>query len=908
MNKRILFLTLASTLLLSSCNPGNSSSNTASSTNTTSSPSTTSATSSSDTSSTSSSSTTSTTPVTPVDPEASYKITSQELADFLKNLANVTFTLKDANDSSGTGNSIKTFAGALSSQLSSDGDKQYSKVVDSREVTVHVLDNNGTPVFECENDVSYSPYSFTNDLQFNYPMLLTAFAGIPDMGDNAQTLYSPDDFVSKLNEYYAHFAYNTTLHAYEATMDGVTPGEGRYHTVVDFYCQNKQLSKLTMKGTSNGEAIDRSMTLSDIGTSVVNPTETGIEPYLKPYKVDFYDGTSTTPLFTGYAAYDSSCSAPAWLLPSKAAPDADHVYRFLDWDTELSGIKSDLSVKAEFALLDNTDIYTISGTTLTFLSLSSYVAEVAIPSSITTLDIQNSFYRNNTDVDVKPSYTLALGDNITTVTGIGSNYTNNIRFTVGSNNSAFTIVDGALYSKDMTKLYAYDRTQTATSFTVNDATTSIGNHAFAYAGKLQSITFDKKLTDFGVGVFQRSGITSLTLPDTNAVTQDGAFKDMPALTYCDVSSKTAIEASLFEGCHKLQEVKFANPLNHVWASAFKDCWALSKLTAFEYSLGDIAASAFENCYSLTSMDLSATRVSVIPDSAFKNCYSLSSITLPSGVTSIGAEAFLDTALKSFTIASGMTLGDQSFYHCADLLFTNENTTNYSLDGNSLYNADKSILYYLSRELSSYVAPASLLTISVNAASFNPKLVTLDLTAVTGELTIGPNAFTGEPLTSIVWPSSSSAIVHLDSNAFSHCESLTSLSLPSSVKDISHNCFQYCSKIASIDMKNSGITTLSLGCFSYMDALTSVTLPTSLTSIGPLAFSGDTALTSVIITGNVTSISYSSFEGCDALSALYLERGSVPSGYETGWNNDAAYYLYSDTAPTSQPLQILALRQ
>ena len=200
MNKRILFLTLASTLLLASCNPGNSSSNTESSTNTTSSPSTTSATSSSDTSSTSTSSTTSTTPVTPVDPEASYKITSQELADFLKNLANVTFTLKDANDSSGMGNSIKTFAGALSCQTTSDGEKVYSKVVDSREVTVYVLDNNGTPEFEGTNDVSYSPYSFTNDIQFSYAILLTAFAGIPDMGDNAQTLYSPDDFVSKLNE------------------------------------------------------------------------------------------------------------------------------------------------------------------------------------------------------------------------------------------------------------------------------------------------------------------------------------------------------------------------------------------------------------------------------------------------------------------------------------------------------------------------------------------------------------------------------------------------------------------------------------------------------------------------------------------------------------------------------------
>lgn len=140
-----------------------------------------------------------------MDPEAAYKISGEEFVSFFKNLSNVTFNFTDANHSGTENNFSKIFAGPLSSQGVGVGQKLYTKVVDSRKVGVYVFDNNGTYGFEGESEVPYSPYSYTNAIQFEYGFFLNVFAGISDSGNSEPGLYSPDDFGEKLGALYAKY-------------------------------------------------------------------------------------------------------------------------------------------------------------------------------------------------------------------------------------------------------------------------------------------------------------------------------------------------------------------------------------------------------------------------------------------------------------------------------------------------------------------------------------------------------------------------------------------------------------------------------------------------------------------------------------------------------------------------------
>ena len=75
----------------------------------------------------------------------------------------------------------------------------------------------------------------------------------------------------------------------------------------------------------------------------------------------------------------------------------------------------------------------------------------------------------------------------------------------------------------------------------------------------------------------------------------------------------------------------------------------------------------------------------------------------------------------------------------------------------------------------------------------------------------------------------------------------------------------------------------------------------------MAFGQDASLKSIIIPSSVTTIYGYAFSGCSSEMKIYLKATSVPSGYQSGWNNlginlDAEYLLYSETQPTTSGTQ------
>lgn len=90
-----------------------------------------------------------------------------------------------------------------------------------------------------------------------------------------------------------------------------------------------------------------------------------------------------------------------------------------------------------------------------------------------------------------------------------------------------------------------------------------------------------------------------------------------------------------------------------------------------------------------------------------------------------------------------------------------------------------------------------------------------------------------------------SITSIDSNAFSET-SITSVSLPRTLKTINSSAFSDCTSLASVEFENgSQLTTIEENTFKNCSALTSITIPKSVNDIKKNAFLGCSSLSSVI---------------------------------------------------------------
>jgi hypothetical protein len=156
----------------------------------------------------------------------------------------------------------------------------------------------------------------------------------------------------------------------------------------------------------------------------------------------------------------------------------------------------------------------------------------------------------------------------------------------------------------------------------------------------------------------------------------------------------------------------------------------------------------------------------------------------------------------------------------------------------------------------------------------------------------------------------SQLTTIGGSAFSRCTSLTSITIPASVRSISSFAFSVCSSLASVTFAaNSRLQAISSYAFQNCTGLASITIPAGVTSIGESAFydciglagitfaagsqlttinrqafSGCTSLTSITIPAGVTEIGSSAFNYCTSLASVTFE-GTVDMGYASSFDGD-----------------------
>ncbi len=149
--------------------------------------------------------------------------------------------------------------------------------------------------------------------------------------------------------------------------------------------------------------------------------------------------------------------------------------------------------------------------------------------------------------------------------------------------------------------------------------------------------------------------------------------------------------------------------------------------------------------------------------------------------------------------------------------------------------------------------------------------------------IGGTAFVGcESLTAVTIPSSVKSVEYC---AFRACKGLSSMSIPSSVTKIGWCAFESCSKLMSFSVADdnpnyksiNGLLCTKDGAVLLAGVNGDVVIPSSVTSIGKYAFDGCENLKSVTIPPSVTNIGVSAFRSCNGLSSVIIPSGVTSIG-------------------------------
>ena len=155
------------------------------------------------------------------------------------------------------------------------------------------------------------------------------------------------------------------------------------------------------------------------------------------------------------------------------------------------------------------------------------------------------------------------------------------------------------------------------------------------------------------------------------------------------------------------------------------------------SVKEIGAGAFANCTNLNTVVFDGTpQLQTIQDGAFAGCTAITAITLPSSTEMIREGAFAYSGIKTFTVPASVQLIEaSSFTGCEQLERFEVASGNqfYEQRSGVLYNKGASVLVcypanytYNNASPTSFVAPATVSEIAINAFADNQNLTSVSL--------------------------------------------------------------------------------------------------------------------------------------------------------------------------------------
>ncbi len=203
--------------------------------------------------------------------------------------------------------------------------------------------------------------------------------------------------------------------------------------------------------------------------------------------------------------------------------------------------------------------------------------------------------------------------------------------------------------------YAFNLCTGLVSMTIPSGVTSIGDSALDSCTGLTSVSLPSSITSMGTYVFLScTSLTSVTLPAGLSTVSAGTFQSCTALTSVTLpSSPTSIGGEAFKFCSKLTSLTLPTSVTSIGSGAFYGCGGLTSLV-IPPNITAISPGLFTSCVGLSSLIIPPA-VTTIGGFAFQACRGLTSIQIPAGVISIGTKAFDScSSLTAITVDAANT--------------------------------------------------------------------------------------------------------------------------------------------------------------------------------------------------------------------------------------------------------------
>jgi len=178
-------------------------------------------------------------------------------------------------------------------------------------------------------------------------------------------------------------------------------------------------------------------------------------------------------------------------------------------------------------------------------------------------------------------------------------------------------------------------------------------------------------------------------------------------------------------------------------------------------------------------------------------------------------------------------------------------------------------------LTSVVIPEGVTTLTFELFSYCDQLTSV--TIPEGVTTMERGVFYDDDLLDgVVLPSTLTTIGY---HAFGRCIGLTAITIPANVSIIDEYAFQYCSNLATIDLKPQTMTTIGRNAFDSCEKLTAFHVPEGITTLGQDVFYGCKAMQELSLPSTLTSIGYRTFYNCISLPSVTIPEGVTTIGNE-----------------------------